>query len=136
MYTTRPGAPTDLNFIFASWMKGLRYGNADLEKIPPQIYDKKQRLVIAELLGRATVLVYCLTEDQDVILGYIVYEGEPNAETLHWVFVKKDWRRQGIAHHLIPPHAATYTQITKNGLEFLQKHYPQMHYNPAGVIYG
>lgn len=71
---------------------------------------------IERLLQSSTVSVACLRSDPDVILGYSV--SQPGI--LHWVFVKPDWRRLGIANNLIPKDTKTVTGFTRVG-EIIRK---------------
>lgn len=69
------------------------------------------------IIWRSQVKVACLEEEPDVVLGYAVYEGE----TLHWVFVKKAWRKLEIASKLVPKKISRITHITKLGKSLKDK---------------
>lgn len=67
------------------------------------LFNRQFTLVIDHILAKAQVKVACLKEDEDVILGYIIFE-EPNI--LHYVFIKEAFRRLDVAKNLIQ-HALT-----------------------------
>lgn len=99
----------DRSFIFATWLLGLRHGNELYKEIKKESYFSKYKQVIELLLSRSTVKVACLIDDPDVVLGYVVYQGDK----LHWVFVKKAWRKLSIASQLVPKNIKYYSHITK-----------------------
>ncbi len=76
------------------------------------------------LLVKSSTFVACLKSDPDVILGYSV--SEPGV--LHWVFVKPDWRRIGIANDLIPKGIHTVTGFTRVG-DIIRRH-KNLKFNP------
>lgn len=96
-------------FIYSTWLRGLYYGNDWFRKIDKTSFFDKYRIVVNNLLTRSTVRVACLEDDQDVIVAYVVYSGN----CLHWVYVKKDWRKLGIATALIPDSIEVVTHLTK-----------------------
>ncbi len=119
---------SDLEFIKASWVQGLYFGNswkkgADFHseapvditrEIPMHVFFDGYGPKIARLLAdpRTRGRVCCLQEDPDVILGYSVYWEDG---TLHWVFVKGVWRKMGIGKALLPKNIAFVTHLTKVG---------------------
>lgn len=123
----RDGITADHSFIFASWLRGLRYGHPYFELINNDAYFKHHHAAIATILDdfEVTIKVACLKEDPDVILGYSVYRND----RLDWVFVKKRWRTIGLARDLVPPGISTVSHITSVGISLLRKH-PTITYNP------
>ena len=119
--------PDDLNFILATWLRGLYYGCAWFSQIPKDIFMSNYRPVIEAILLNGTTRVACLKDDQDVILGYSVCGREDSV--LHWTFVKSSWRGIGVARSLIPPSVKIVTHLTKIGSGFLRSH-PAIVFNP------
>lgn len=109
----RDGAPSDFPFIMSTWLKGLRFGNSWFSFIPSGIYYKFYSKVIETLLyqERTKVKIACLKDDPDVILGYSVFSDT----SIHWAFVKKAWRKIGIANSIVPNGVATVTHLTDVG---------------------
>ena len=93
----RPPTETDIPFIFSTWLKGLYHGNLYYKKIKQDVFYAKYHKVLESILPRYTVRVACMEDEPDVILGYVVYLGD----VLHWAFVKKAWRKLGIANKLL-----------------------------------
>lgn len=111
LVSIRGPRPEDVNFIYASWLRGLYYGDTWYGEMPKDIFMHNYHKVLENILTRADVKVACLKEDPDVILGYAVSSGT----TLHWVFVKSAWRLIGIAKSIVPTNIETTTHLTKVG---------------------
>lgn len=96
--TVRKGNSNDLNFIYATMLQGLYYGNTFYGKIDKEAFFDSYNQVLKSLIMKPTtdIKVLCLTEDEDVILGYSI----SSPQALHYVFVKQAWRRRGFAKDL------------------------------------
>lgn len=101
----------DTKFIIPSFLKGVYYGNEFYRNIPKDAFMASYKLVADALLNRCTVIIACLKDDQDVILGYSIVS--PDGLTAHWCFVKKAWRGRGIGKMLIPSKLAAITHFTQ-----------------------
>lgn len=129
LVTVRDAEEGDSPFIYATWLKGLRFGNDTFGQIDQTIYFDKYHEVIEKILHLPTtvVAVACLKDERDVILGYSIL-GYP--KTLHYVHVKQAWRRFGIGTMLVPKDLDTTTHVTKVGWSILKKKYPKVIFNP------
>lgn len=128
LYDIRDAKESDKNFIFASFLRGLYYGDSWFSLIPKNIFMDNYKKVIEILFDspKAVIKVACLKEDPDVILGYSILSADYT--TIHWVYVKNSkladgtsWRRQGIARSLLPQYPTSVTHLTKLGKELLPK---------------
>jgi len=88
----RLGRPSDLPYVVDTWTK--------------RGHERGERLSAATARVRAILArpdsvlrVVCLPDDSDAILGWAALSGEP--PTLHYVYVRKDARKQGIARLLL-----------------------------------
>jgi GNAT superfamily N-acetyltransferase len=111
--TIRQAQADDEAFIYATFLKGLYHGNGWFGKIDKTVYFANYHKVIEALLSRSVVKVACLADEPDVVLGYSITS--PDNITLHWVFVKKAWRKMGLAKRLVPPTITTVSHITRLG---------------------
>lgn len=118
LITTRPGIEPDKNFILATWLRALYYGNDFFHEIHKDVFMKNYHFVLERFLRRPDihVKVACLKEDSSVILGYSVYR-QPTSETsiLDFLFVKSAWRQIGIGKSLVPTGLHSVTHLTKVG---------------------
>ena len=101
----------DKSFIFSTWLLGLYHGNDWFKEIDKGIYFSTYKLIVEHLLINSRVMVACLPDDEDVVLGYIVFK----ENVIHWIFVKKPWRKLGIAKLLFPSGITVCTHLTKAG---------------------
>lgn len=101
----------DQAFIYSSFLKGLYYGNDFYRSIDKDIFMKEYKKVLEHLLIKRQCKVACLTDDEDVVIGYSIFE----SGILDYVFVKPVWRKIGVAKDLIPVSIHTCTHITKIG---------------------
>lgn len=118
--TIRTFLAQDENFIFSTWLKGLYFGNPWFREIDKTAYLLTYRQAIKRILyyRKTAVKIACLKEDPEIIIGYAVFEGP----ALHWVHVKKEFRKMGVAKQLIPKTITTYTHLTKIAKIIKPKH--------------
>lgn len=109
----RPFKPSDKNFIISTWLKGLLYGCSFYAGVDKEAFYANAGLKTESTLNlnNCQVTVACLAEDEDVVLGYVV----SSSQALHWVFVKKAWRSQGIGRSLLLGPFTHYTARTSAG---------------------
>ena len=124
LYDIRPGKEEDLSFIYATWLKGLYYGDSWFSRMPQKVFMDHYKHVLTQILAVSAVRVACLPDDPDTIIGYSV--ASRDGTVLHWCHVKagkKDisWRKHGVARSLIPPNPVYASHINDLGLELLSK---------------
>lgn len=121
IYQIRDVEPQDIQLILATFLRGLYYGHPHLKLIPKQVFMNHYKNVARQLLFAPSTYtrVACLKEDPTIILGYAMTNGAQ--DTLHWVYVKSAWRRQGIAKALVPPTVTAVTHLSSTGLILLEK---------------
>lgn len=96
-------------FIFDSWMRSYYGQSAATLYIPRVEFNLHQPKVIAKLLSRSQIKMAVKNDDNDLIIGYAVYEKPVNA--LHYIYVKEAFRGFGICRELI--HQSGFAQGTK-----------------------
>lgn len=129
LYSIRDMEEGDKNFILATFLRGLYYGDSWFSLIDKSVFMANYKKVIETLLlpGRAVVKVACLKEEPDVIIGYSILGLD--YQSITWVFVKKAWRQKGIGKSLVPRHPASVAHLTKLGKDLLPKLAPAT-FNP------
>lgn len=118
--------PLDVHFVYATWLKGLYYGNDWFREIPQDLYFERYHPVVGAILKKPGVFVRvaCLKDETDVILGYAVLERKTDtATTLHWAFTKQAWRKIGIMKSLIPEGVTQVSHLTKIGKALKPTHW-------------
>lgn len=128
LIAVRDALPSDRNFILATWLRGIFYGDSWYSEVPKNIFMEQYHKVVEYIISnpKTRVKVACLKEDPEVILGYAVLNQDQTA--LNFVFVKKSWRTIGIAKQLVPLTVTTVTNLTKVGLSISKR--KGLHFNP------
>ena len=121
LYNIRAGKEEDKNFILATFLRGLYYGDSFFSRIPKDIFMNKYKLVANALVNdeKTIVRIACLPEDPDVILGYSLISSDQS--TVYFTFVKTAWRKRGIGKSLVPPSPQYVAHLTKLGESLLDK---------------
>lgn len=116
------------SFLYSNWLKSLKYGNEYFKLCEPSSYFGSYKRFIASLLGRpGSVLRFAtLSDDRDVLLGFSLWE----PATLHYVFVKYDYRNQGVGRSLTPKGITRITHLTKSGIGYWKGQLPDAVFNP------
>ncbi len=132
----RPFGESDKNFVLATWLRGLYYGDSFFSSIPKTIFMENYHAILEGFLQRnsGSIQVACLKEDPEVILGYSVVRhlkvGEADISVLDWIFVKTAWRGIGISKMLVPNKINACTHLTKLGASIIKNKYPNIIFNP------
>lgn len=112
MIKIRLAKESDLAFIYATCLRGLYYGNPFYGAINKTAFFENYPSVLEKIIRKSDVIIACLSEDEDVILGYALVENN----IIHWISVKEAWRMQGIARKLLNGYTIdTVTHTTKVG---------------------
>jgi len=136
LIAVRPYNESDKNFVLATWLRGLYYGESFFSTIPKTIFMENYHNILEGFLAANgdSVKVACLKEDPEVILGYSVVRhtkiGEADISILDWIFVKTAWRGIGIGKMLVPARLNACTHLTKLGSSILKTKYPNIIFNP------
>lgn len=104
----------DQAFVYATFLRGLYYGSSWYGTINKKSFMDNYPAVLDKILEKdnTQLKIACLSQDENVILGYCIVEGP----VLHWIAVKEAWRGQGIAKKLLAGSEITHvTHLTKVG---------------------
>lgn len=121
LYNVRDAVSSDRNFVVKSFLLGLYHGDSWFSMIPRDLFMDEYKKVAYRLFDspKTAVMVACLPDDPDTILGYSVLSAD--FQTVHFVYVKDKWRKHGIARKLVPQHPTAVTHLTKTGLQLMPK---------------
>ena len=64
-----------------------------------KVFYQKYHPILTELINRSTVYMATYPEDPDTFMGFLV--GDNHRPTIHYVYVRSDNRRDGIARELV-----------------------------------
>lgn len=132
LFEVRPAKESDKAFILATFLRGVYYGDSWYSLIPKDIFMDNYKYVAEGLVNSPTteVMIACLPEDPDVILGYSIMG--KNFQRIDFIYVKSAWRKKGIAKALMPKMATEVTHLTAVG-KILMKKYPNLMFNPFAI---
>lgn len=124
--------PEDKSFVCATFLRGLYYGDSWFSLMPKDLFMLNYKKVIEALLVSPNVRINiaCLKDDKDIILGYSILSKD--LSTVHWVFVKSAFRKQGIMKLLLPQSMSAVTHLTKLGTTLMSK-FPNLIFNPFAI---
>lgn len=92
-----PSDVREYHFVVASWRRS--YADSPFARMMGDAYREGHEALIKHLLARFPVLVACDPEDHETIWGWACTG--PGA--VHYVYVKRKLRRQGVARRLVAP---------------------------------
>lgn len=110
-YKIREALDDDRNFILSSWLRSFRNNGDWPRHIDSATYYANHQSVIQRLLTLCDVKIACASDDENLILGWCCVDGS----TVHYVFVKEQYRKLGIAKAMLDGigEKATYTHWTR-----------------------
>lgn len=106
---------------YLSYSRDKFWGNQNKYAIDTQIWAQGLNFRIARLLAQCPPVVATFEAVPEEVLGWACRD----QKTIHYLYVKKDFRRQGIGKFLTFG-ADTYTHLTKKGVLLLK----DLKYNP------
>lgn len=118
-YSIRDFKVEDKSLIMATWLRGLYYGDSWFSQIPKSLFMNNYKQILEAILARSVVKVACDIKDPDTIFGYSVLSKD--YQTIHWVFVKAAFRKQGIGKSLLPQYPTFVSHLTALGKSLLSK---------------
>lgn len=113
---------TDQHFVYASWSTGVFFSRAkNLKGKKKQAYFKALYEHLAPFMEQpGSITIACLAQAPNTILGFMVRD----QYTLHWVYVKMDYRNQRIATLMVnsaPIEGVDMTYISPLGASLMKK---------------
>ena len=97
-FITRAMVDGDRNFVFNSYLKSFRRDSTK-RLVPASLYFPQQEQTLRFLLGVARTTVACWPEEPSEILGYAIHQELPEADVLHYLYVRKP--SQGVRSGLV-----------------------------------
>lgn len=126
----RDAVESDWPFIIKSTLYNLYNENQFFNQIPHGIFMTNYRAFLQDLLNKSEVKVACDKEDPDLLIGFSIMSMD--YQTVHFVYVKKKWRRNGVGRMLVPAHPTYVSHLTTLGKQLLPK-INNPTYNPFSI---
>lgn len=99
---TRAAYLEDVPFIFATMLRSYRHASFFARKISNDVFYKYHHMFLDSCLKRekSTVIVAHPKGEPNVILGYVLSEERAEGHIVHYTYVKRSFRRLGVAKAL------------------------------------
>lgn len=88
----------DEPFIYNSWLQSNKSKHPN---IPASDYYSIYKKIIADALYKSIVVIACNRQDPEFIYGYAVIRPIDDVKIIHYVYVKKPFRRFGLAKQML-----------------------------------
>ena len=105
----------DEDFIYHSWLHSV--------KCPTRAVTTMTRFLIDHLVGNKSIVVWCPDDDENHIIGWMAYGRIEGTPLLHYMFVKKSFRGNGIGRDML---RHIYPDEKKQVLCTYWSHHPQV----------
>lgn len=114
--------------VFSEFLRSLRFGNEYFRLVDAEPYFHVYHAYFSVLLARpdAILQIAVLSDEHDTALGWSLTE----TDKLHYVYVKKDYRKLGIGRALVSEPFSRFTHVTKIGLSLWTSKAPNAKFNP------
>jgi GNAT superfamily N-acetyltransferase len=93
---TRRMLKRDRKFVIDAWLKNYNATGYGLYGMDTEVMLRCHRVIIDRLLNTYTTVVAYDPQDTRVILGFLCGDMYPSSALVHYAYVRKDLRRQGI----------------------------------------
>ncbi len=132
-FAIRSANGSDLNFIYATWLRSYRNDSEIGISVRKSVYFDSYQLIIDNILAKSTtrVIVACKPDEPEVIFGYLV--AEPTLDVLHYAFTKEAFFKLGVAKSLYKtlflnssPSSVSISHMTHQANDLCK----QFNYNP------
>jgi len=125
----RKANPDDKDLLLSTWLQNQYFSSPDyFQAVPKEIYYPCYTAVIKQILFTpgVDINVACDQAHPNWVVGFCVFK----ADSIYWIYVKKDYRLQGIANLLIPQNTVirvarsltNWRALTKIGRCLVEEH--------------
>lgn len=139
----RPARLGDTPFILASWLNHYKNHSYFAKRIPREVFYSSHEKVVKRIMDKseATILLAvdpAKDDGPEVLLGFMAYEARDfERPIVHFIYVKQDFRRMGIAASLvirsdIDITKAVFTHWTYD-VDMIIRDHDGMTYNPYKI---
>lgn len=97
--SVRPLIESDRAYVSKTWLMTMAPKREDQDAASRARFFGAQSLAISYRLNHAKCLVACLTENPEVICGFVCFDGEQ--EHVYCMNVRSDWKGQGLGSALL-----------------------------------
>ena len=132
LYMVVEGLGDARSLVYSTWLRSYEHSSPMTKQVPRAAFFAEHHKVIDRIMARNPVVkMAVMPDDPSVVFGWAVYELPGR---LHYVYVKPDFRRYGIAKALLAdiPRPFQYSHWTYI-LRDLDSKIPGSRFNPYEV---
>lgn len=126
----------DTAFVLSTWLTNFKFSSDFTKDVPQELYFKNQRPIAEKILSDFATAKYVavLSDEPQVILGYLIVGLKDDVPVLHYGYVKSAFRRMGIfwkllkAAGLFDAETVYVSHLTYDGKKLIDKY--GWHYCP------
>ncbi|MEM9462119.1 MAG: GNAT family N-acetyltransferase [Myxococcota bacterium] len=107
-----PATVEDLPIVLDSWCKSMRLRRRTTSAgsfvelgrsrgLAPHIWARALTGVVEGLARESAIAVACHPSHREVVIGWIAFEADTETTTVHYVWVRSEFRRQGVGRMLL-----------------------------------
>jgi GNAT superfamily N-acetyltransferase len=97
----RDSVPSDLDFIYNSWLTNYQATSFFAKKIKKHTFMKFHPVLLNALMNRPDVVVKIAGDDEFSIYGWLVAEKHNDEYIVHYCYIRPEFRLLGIAKELL-----------------------------------
>lgn len=97
----RDAVKADHDFIYDSWLNHFEHTSYISKKTPKEIFMREHSITVNHIMNRDNVVVKIAGDAEFSIFAYIVAESVHNSPVIHYLYVRPEYQRLGIARKLI-----------------------------------
>lgn len=134
LYMIVEGLGDARSLVYSTWLRSYEHSSPMTKQVPRAVFFTEHHKVIDRIMARDPIVkMAVMPDDPSVVFGWAVVEKGP-AYTVHYVYVKPDFRKYGIAKALLAdiPRPFNYSHWTYI-LRDLEPKIPGSRFNPYEV---
>jgi ribosomal protein S18 acetylase RimI-like enzyme len=92
----------DRPFIFSNWLRHYKNRSYFAKRIRNTVFYKWHHMVVENILNRPTTQIFIAhpPSEPEVILGFMASESVNDGAVIHFIYIKPQFKRMGIAKRL------------------------------------
>lgn len=104
----------DKDYIIKTWLDS-NYKNTDAcNTIKKSVYYTNHNIIINRIFDDCVKVIACDDTDEDLILGWLVGELKKDCDVLHFLYVRKEFRRKGVGRLLFKNFSTCNSVVTSH----------------------
>lgn len=100
-YKIREMTKDDVSFVIRSILENFRNNAKFFSSIDKDSYYRNHNAKLVKALRASDCLLIVDVKDPDIIIGFVVYKHNQSSLWLHYIYIRNDFRKIGLAKKLL-----------------------------------